>query len=388
MKKVINFILFFILTAVFAIALPNFANATTSTTSPSTNSAHDEESLNSVISSADSGATITLENDITITKPIVIAKELIIDGNGHNVVGSNDWTSTSGNQTMFTAQLSDAKLTLKDINLKNGPKYGVQSYDGASVILDNVSISGFKYGGVLVNGGKLEVKQLHLGINGTGENNGIEIDKGAYATNNPTLVMNGVLTTESNENVVRPAENGHLTEFTIENSASTTNKIVLAGNKVVLTDSNNNVISETKVPDNATANVDVTQHIVTIFAGDVTYKITVNSGEKVTADLLNSHIKLGEKEKIDGYFTDSNFENEFDFNNSITKDTTVYAKISEIEEPTPEPAPEPTPEPTPEVDNNEKDDTPKTGVANYTILASLTLILSTLTIIAINKKKN
>ena len=95
MKKVINFILFFILTAVFAIALPNLANATTSTTSPSTNSAHDEESLNSVISSADSGATITLENDITITKPIVIAKKLIIDGNGHNVVGSNDWTSTS-----------------------------------------------------------------------------------------------------------------------------------------------------------------------------------------------------------------------------------------------------------------------------------------------------
>ena len=149
MNKTIKFILFFIMTAIFAIMLPNISHAATT--------AHDEESLNNVISSADPGATITLENDITITKPIVIAKELIIDGNGHNVVGSNDWTSTSGNQTMFTAQFSDAKLTLRDINLKNGPKYGVQSYDGANVTLDNVSISGFKYGGVLVNGGKVEV---------------------------------------------------------------------------------------------------------------------------------------------------------------------------------------------------------------------------------------
>ena len=302
MKKTLKFILFFIITAIFAIIIPNISNATNSTT----NSAHDEESLNSIVSSADPGTTITLDNDITITKPIVIAKELTIDGNGHNVVGSNDWTSTSGNQTMFTAQFSDAKLTLKNINLKNGPKYGVQSYDGANVILDNVSITGFKYGGVLVNGGKVEVKKLHLGINGSGENNGIEIDKGASATNNPTLVMNGVLTTESNENVIRAAENGHLTEFTITNSSSTTNKVVLAGNKVVLTDSNNNVISETTVPDKATANADVTQHIVTIFADDVTYKITVNSGEKITADLLNSHIKLEDNQQIDGYYTDSN----------------------------------------------------------------------------------
>ena len=41
---------------------------------------------------------------------------------------------------MFTAQLAAGKLTLKDINLNNGPKYGVQAYDGATVILNNVSI--------------------------------------------------------------------------------------------------------------------------------------------------------------------------------------------------------------------------------------------------------
>ena len=370
MNKTIEFILFFIITAIFAIMLPNYSKAATT--------AHDEESLNSVISSADSGVTITLQNDITVTKPIVIAKELTIDGNGHNVVGSNDWTSTSGNQTMFTAQFSSAKLTLKNIQLKNGPKYGVQSYDGATVVLDNVSISGFKYGGVLANGGNVEVKRLHLGKNGTGANNGIEIDKGASATNNPTLVMNGVLTTESNENVVRPAENGHLTDFTITNTPDTTNKVVLSGNKVVLTDKNNNVISETTVPDKATPNVDVKQLIITIFANDVTYKITVNSGEKITADLLKTHIKLGENQVVDGFYTDANFANAFDFNNSITTDTTVYAKISKVETTVPE-----TP---PEVNNGVKDETPKTGAQNYLGIAVLTILFSIIVIATINKK--
>ena len=370
MNKTIKFILFFIITAIFAIMLPNYSKAATT--------AHDEESLNSVISSADSGVTITLQNDITVTKPIVIAKELTIDGNGHNVVGSNDWTSTSGNQTMFTAQFSSAKLTLKNIQLKNGPKYGVQSYDGATVVLDNVSISGFKYGGVLANGGNVEVKRLHLGKNGTGANNGIEIDKGASATNNPTLVMNGVLTTESNENVVRPAENGHLTDFTITNTPDTTNKVVLSGNKVVLTDKNNNVISETTIPDKATPNVDVKQLIITIFANDVTYKITVNSGEKITADLLKTHIKLGENQVVDGFYTDANFANAFDFNNPITTDTTVYAKISKVETTIPET--------TPEVNNGVKDETPKTGVQNYLGIAVLTILFSVIAIATINKK--
>ena len=370
MNKTIKFILFFIITAIFAIMLPNYSKAATT--------AHDEESLNSVISSADSGVTITLQNDITVTKPIVIAKELTIDSNGHNVVGSNDWTSTSGNQTMFTAQFSSAKLTLKNIQLKNGPKYGVQSYDGATVVLDNVSISGFKYGGVLANGGNVEVKRLHLGKNGTGANNGIEIDKGASATNNPTLVMNGVLTTESNENVVRPAENGHLTDFTITNTPDTTNKVVLSGNKVVLTDKNNNVISETTIPDKATPNVDVKQLIITIFANDVTYKITVNSGEKITADLLKTHIKLGENQVVDGFYTDANFANAFDFNNPITTDTTVYAKISKVETTIPET--------TPEVNNGVKDETPKTGVQNYLGIAVLTILFSVIAIATINKK--
>ncbi len=374
MKKTIKIIAVFAVIIALLLIIPNRASATTK-------EVKDEESLTSAISSADSGDTISIQNNITITKPIVIAKELIIDGNGYTLTGSSDWTSTSGNQTMFTAQLSDAKLTLKDINLMNGPKYGVQSYDGATVILDNVNITGFKYGGVLVNGGNIEVINLHLGYNGTGANNGIEIDKGAYATNNPTLTMNGTLTSDAKENVVRAADNGHLTEFTIENTENTTNKIFVTDGAVVLTDEYNNVISETVLPDTITPNVDKEKVFVTIMYNDKSIKTVVNKNEKITAELVKSHIVLEDNYKIDGLYADAEYKTEFDFNNAITTDTTIYAKISEV--PTEEPEKEPE-----EVVEEEKDDTPKTGVNSYLGLATFIIALSVAGIIFTKKRNN
>ena len=373
MKNTIKFMIFFI--AIFAslFMIPNISHAETPVT--------DEESLLSAIESDDY---VTLQNNITVTKPIVVAKEITIDGNGYTVTGSSDWTSTSGNQTMFTAQFSNAKLTLKDINLQNGPKYGVQSYDGATVILNNVSITGFRYGGVLVNGGKVEVIDLHLGYNGTGNNNGIEIDKGASATNNPTLVMNGVLTTDTNENVVRVAENGHLTEFTVTNTSTTTNKVILAGETIALVNSNNEIISETTVPEKATANADTQNAIITLVAKEETTKVIVDLGQTITEEFLKSHINLEENEQIDGFFTDAQYESAFNFSDPINADTSIYAKISIVEN-----------EPEPEEDNNtvieepeteEKDETPKTGVQSYLGLSVILAVLSIGAMIFLKKK--
>ena len=373
MKNTIKLIVFFLILIGVLIILPNCSNAATMV--------NDETSLNEAISSADGGTTITLQNDITVTKPIVIQKELIIDGNGHNVVGDPSWTSTSGNQTMFTAQFAEGKLTLKNINLKNGPKYGVQSYDGAAVILDNVYITGFKYGGVLANGGKVEVRSLHLGYNGTGKNNGIEIDKGASATNSPTLVMNGVLTTDTNENTIYVAENGYLTDFTITNTENTTNKVVLSGNKIALTDKNNNVIAETTIPEKVTPSADIQKLIVSLVVNDKTYKITVDNGEKLTEEMLKSHIKVENGYTVQGFYADADFKTKFDFNAGITKDTTIFAKIEKVQQ---------------NVDNDnkvenvqnvQKDETPKTGSENYLGIALLTLIFS-VTAIGIVRNKN
>ena len=377
MKKSIKLIILFIIFLATLFIIPNMSKAATLT-------ANDEESLKSVISSANSGDTISIENNITVTGPIVIQKELIIDGNGYTISGSTDWTSTSGNQTMFTAQFAEGKLTLKNIDLNNGPKYGVQAYDGATVILDDVSITGFRYGGVLVNGGNVEVRDLYLGYNGTDANNGIEIDKGASATNNPTLTMNGVLTSESSENVVRPATNGNLTEFTVTNTESTTNKVVIAGDKVVLTDENNNVISESGVPESVTANSEQEKVIVSLVIGDETKKITVNKDEQITRELLESHIVLDERYKVEGFYTDEGYTNEFDFNTNLSSDTTIYVRITEIEnEVEDEEKNEITENVIPE-DN--KDETPKTGIEDYLGAAILAIIFAVIVMIFMKKR--
>lgn len=369
MNKTIKFIIFCITILGISFFIPNFTKAATPVT--------DESSLLSAISSVSDGETITLQNNITVTAPIVIQKEIIIDGNGYTITGSSDWTSTSGNQTMFTAQFSAGKLTLKNINLQNGPKYGVQSYDGATVILNNVSITGFKYGGVLANGGNVEVIDLHLGYNGTGANNGIEIAKGAAATNNPTLTMNGTLTSDSTENVVRVAENDSLTEFTITNTPNTTNKIALTEGSIVLTDQYNNIIAETAVPDKVTGNADEKKVIVTVIANEQEIRFTANEGTMITADLVSSHIVLEDNEKIDGYYTSADYTTEFNFNEALNADTTIYAKISTVEATEPE---EPVQQP--EV----KDETPKTGVENYLGLAIFVIIISSIAMIFMKKK--
>ena len=194
--------------------------------------------------------------------------------------------------------------------------------------------------------------------------------------------MNGVLTSESNENVIRPAENGHLTDFTITNEANTTNKVVVSGNNVVLTDSADNVISQTKIPDKATASGDIQKLIVTIIANDKTNKITVDTGKTITADLLKSHIQLEENYTIDGFYRDSNYSVEFNFNDPINTDTTIYAKISQVEVTVPEEEPETAPE----TEKPIKDETPKTGIENNLSIAILTILLAITTIIAIRKK--
>ena len=376
MKKTIKTMFFLTIIAIALFCMSCISNAA------STETATDESTLISAIQNVDDGGTVEIQNNITITQPIVIQKTLTIDGNGYTISGSTDWTSTSGNQTMFTAQFAAGKLTLKDINLNNGPKYGVQSYDGATVILNNVSITGFRYGGVLANGGNVEIIDLHLGYNGTDTNNGIEIDKGASATNNPTLTMNGTLTSDYTENVVRPADNGYLTEFTVTNTDNTTNKVVIAGDKVVLTDENNNIISESAIPETVTSNTNEAKKvIITLMVGREEEKqIIVDEGTTITEDLIKSNITVEEGYKIDGYYTDEAYTKEFDFTTALNSDIKIYVRIAEIEEEKPE-------ETVPETDNTEKDDVPKTGVENYVGIAVLAILFSISTLIYMKKNK-
>lgn len=359
---------------VTCLLIPNVSKATTPINS--------EETLRQAISSANSGETIILSDNITVTGPIVIDKDLTIDGAGYTVTGADEWTSISGNQTMFAAQLSGAKLTLKDINLKNGPKYGVQSYNGASVVLNNVSITGFNYAGILVNGGTLEIIDVNLGNNGTTSNKGIELDRGQDVAVSPSLVMNGSLSSTSKDNIIYVAENAG--NINIENKTSTSNKVVAAGNQIVLTDANNNVLSVSALPENTTVASGEQKVILTINYGEKTKDILLNVGQVVSEDSIKAQLNVAEGYVIDGFYTDNQYTAKFNFDNKIDVNTTLYAKVSAEEKQEEVSNSENTVE---EENKGEKDETPKTGVANYAGIAVLVIAISATTLFIIRKNR-
>ena len=107
-------------------------------------------------------------------------------------------------------------------------------------------------------------------------------------------------------------------------------------------------------------------------------KFTANEGTKIDADLVKSHIVLEDNEQIDGFYTSADYTTEFNFNDPLNADTTIYAKISTVEATVPEE------ETKPEVE--EKDETPKTGIENYLGLAVLAIIFSSTVMISMKKK--
>ena len=137
--------------------------------------------------------------------------------------------------------------------------------DTGSVQVDTARIKCWKAGGhghqtflqVLQNScnpGFVKMGQLlgkerlfhYLDLFGFGNKTGIEIPKSKSITSNnePTLIMNGILTSDATDNVIYLANdpNDNTTKFVIENTDNTENKILASGNKVVVTDVNNNIL--------------------------------------------------------------------------------------------------------------------------------------------------
>ncbi len=238
MKTIQKTILFLLLLLLALILNPTSSNAATQVS--------DEETLLQALEGEETS--IELTENIELTKPLQIsAKTITINGNGHTISPKTDNWSPAGNNSSLITAGADAKLTLSNIQLTNSFKYGVQSYNGGYVILDGVTISNCKFGGVLVNAGTVEIKNLTLNKNGSDSNNGIEIAKGLSVNtgdNEPTLIMNGTLSSTETKNVIYIAINDKLSSFQVKNTETTLNKILASGNKIVVTDQNNNVIFE------------------------------------------------------------------------------------------------------------------------------------------------
>ena len=374
-----NLLKTFVLLIVLLIALfinPNFINAATTVGS--------EQDLRDAITNAQNGEVIELSQNISLTSPIEITgKVLTINGNGHTITkDSSNWSPAGNNGTLITAGSAGTKVTLRSLKLTNSQKYGAQSYNGAYLILDDVTISNCGYGGVMVNAGTVEIMNLMLERNGSTNNNGIEIGKGSSiqtGENMPKLVMNGSLTSTEKENVVYIADNDELSEFEVENTETTTDKVFVSGDKVVVTDKQNNIKFESNTTevdivaeDEYVPNVTITVHLM-----DKTVPITVISGTVVSKENVESNINLQElgltNYTLAGFYTDSNYTQAYDFTKPVTTDTILYAKLNPVQNTT--------------VAEDPKDDTPKTGTQNYFEVAVLVIFSSIIGLSILQKKK-
>ncbi len=240
MKNLKNGIILLLVVSIALIFLPNFSNAQTT-------EVYDEDTLLDAIDTSTGEDIISLTANISLTRPIEFTdKTVSINGNNHTITKVDEnWSPNGSNGTLITAG-AGAKLTLSNLTLTNSQKYGVQSYNGGYVILDNVTISNCAYGGVLANAGTIEVRNLTLKKNGgEGYNNGIEIAKGSSITtgdNKPTLIMNGTLSSTETDNVIYVDINDPISGFDIINTEGTTNKVLINGTKLAITDQNNNII--------------------------------------------------------------------------------------------------------------------------------------------------
>lgn len=207
----------------------------------------DETTLTNAVSTATTGDVIVLENDINLTKAIIVeGKEITIDGNGYSIIGTRELIGgVHDNITLITAQLDSAVIHFENITLKNSPKYGVQAYDGGYISLNNVTIENCKYGAALANAGTIEVINLTVNGNGEEDKKGIEISKGpsASADNHPKVIMNGTINASNTDYVVFFAkdDNDNTTQAVFENTDATTDKILVNGTTAVITDANNEV---------------------------------------------------------------------------------------------------------------------------------------------------
>ena len=371
MRSAKKAILFSIVLLVALFLAPNFVRADSETVS-------NETQLLEAIEQANAGDVISLNANIVLTKPVSITeKDITINGNGFTVTrAAEGYSAVGANSTLITAGKTGTKLHLMNMKLIGAEKYGVQSYSGAYVSLDGVTISDCGFGGVLVNAGTVEVRNLVLNRNGNQSNNGIEIAKGTGVYDEgvkPVLVMNGTLSSTETENVVYLAVNDTLTEFDVENGENTVDKIFVSGKKVVVTDQNNNVKFISNENQKEGLRFDGSEYVpnipVTVVLMNKTTIVNVLQGSKLTEEDLRNQIDLASLElsnyNIDGFYSDEGFTEGFDFSQDITEETTIYAKLSQ---------------------KPEKDNTPKTGFDNKLGLAIFVIAISSMAIVALKRK--
>ncbi len=175
---------------VFVVVNPNGAgNGNICTVASITGVCYDD--LQTAVDAAnDSGDTIELASDLTITHEVSLREtftSLIIDGHGHTL--TSPFTKTDDlNNAAFGVYGDNITIQNLIVDGTGGTDlHGINTYNATNVLLDNVTISNYR-SGIVVNGSTVTVNNLSTSGNAW---HGVNIDQGGGVVNPSILTVNG-----------------------------------------------------------------------------------------------------------------------------------------------------------------------------------------------------
>ena len=369
MSKTTKMIILFVMLLAVVLLVPTICNAT---------DVANEQALRDAIQNDDTD--IKLTADIELKANLQVNKKVTIDGNGYTLSATaEDFEGGSGgiDKSIITS-VENGDVTLKNITLSGAPKYGAQAWKG-KLTFEGVTIKDCAFGGVLVNGGTITIRDLTLNTD-----TGIEVGAGVNVTSTPDVIMDGTIKSSSDKVIYMDPRTP--SNLTIDNTENSEDKMYAHGNSVVITDKENNVISDSVLGDDITVKVTTGGkeetakiYVVTIKYGKETKTITVKEGE--TLPELSDVKNAVAGKKFDGFYTSDG--KIFDLSTKITSDIELTAKYKAVETSSEEKQPADEEEKV----ENEKDDTPNTGINSYLGIATTLLAVSSVSVIALKKKE-
>jgi len=159
------------------------------TTAEITGSSICYDSLTDAINAANSGDTIELKSNLTITKQVDIDKAIILNGNDFTLTPNFAYVDNSNNATLGISNQANITINNLVIDGTNGSNlHGINVYKSTNIYLNNVNVNNNNKAGILVNGSSVTVSDIITSHNGW---YGIGLDQGSGVTTPTVLTVNG-----------------------------------------------------------------------------------------------------------------------------------------------------------------------------------------------------
>ena len=218
--------------------------------------------LAEAITAAQSGNTITLLGEVTVSDKVTISKEgITLDGNRHSITVSTEVPSTGDAQDIppvnSVLEVTANNVTIQDVELIDGAtagqgkvKHGVQFYNAEGGRLSNVTVTNTAWTGVLVNGSDVTIENSALNPSGDKVYATIEYSMGEHVTRIPKIALENV-TTDDPDGFLVWADNDTVKRV-IEHSSNTitTNNVANAIRNNITTKNNVSITVRVKVDAN------------------------------------------------------------------------------------------------------------------------------------------